>query len=162
MYGCESWTLKKAEGQRIDAFWTVVLEKTNPLNSRVIKPVNPKGNQCWIFIGRTDVEAEAPILCPPVGKSQLFRKDVGKVWGQEEKRETEDQTVGWHHWLNGQEFEPLWEIVKDTEAWCDVIHGVAKSRTWLNNWTITAATLIKNCRMSKHDKIKGVQNDKLF
>ena len=89
--------------------WTVVLEKTraSPLDCKEIKPVNPKGNQPCIFIGRTDAEAEAPILWPPDVKSQLTRKDLdaGKDWGQEENGETEDEMVGWHHQLNGHEFE---------------------------------------------------------
>ena len=89
-------------------FWTVVLEKTleSPLGCK-IKPINPKGNQPWIFIGRTDAEAKAPILWPPDVKSQLVGKDsdAGKDWGQEEKGMTEDETVGWHHWLNGHQFE---------------------------------------------------------
>ena len=94
----ESWVPKNWR------FWTVVLEKTleNPLDYKEIKPVNPKGNQPWIFIGRTDTEA--PIFRPPDAKSQLTGKDphAGKDWGQGEK---EDEMVGWHHWLNGHEFE---------------------------------------------------------
>ena len=90
-------------------FWTVVLEKTpeSPLNSKVSKPVSPKGNQSWIFTGRTDAEAEAPILLPPDVNSWLIGKDpdAGEDWGQEEKGETEDEMVGWHHWLSGHEFE---------------------------------------------------------
>ena len=90
-------------------FSTVVLEKTleSPLDSKEIKPVNPKGNQPWIFIGRTDAEAEAPILWPPDVKSRLIRKDpdAGKDRRQEEKGMTVDEMVGWHHWLNGHEFE---------------------------------------------------------
>ena len=90
-------------------FWTVMLEKTleSPLDFKEIKLVNPKGNQSWIFIGRTDAEAEAPTLWPPDVKSQLIRKDsdAGKDWEQEEKGATEDEMVGWHHWLNGHEFE---------------------------------------------------------
>ena len=90
-------------------FWTVVLEKTleSPLESKEIKPVHPKGNQPWIFIRRTDAEAEAPILWPPVEKSWLSRKDRddGKDWGQEEKGMTENEMAGRHHWLNGHEFE---------------------------------------------------------
>ena len=90
-------------------FWTVVLEKTleSPLDCKEIQPVHPKGDQSWVFIGRTDVEAEAPILWPPDAKSWLIGKDpdVGKDWGQEEKGTTEDEMVGWHHQLNGHEFE---------------------------------------------------------
>ena len=94
-------------GQRNNAF--ELLEKTleSPFDSKEIKPVNPKGNQSWIFIGMTDAEAEAPILWPPDVKSQLIGKDsdAGKGWEQEEKGMTEDEMVGWHHWLDGHEFE---------------------------------------------------------
>ena len=86
-----------------------MLEKTleSPLDCKEIKPVNPKGNQSWIFIGRTDAEAEAPILWPPDAKNWLLRKDpdAGKVWRQEEKGMTEDDTFRWHHWFTGHEFE---------------------------------------------------------
>ena len=99
----ESWAPKNW------CFWTVVLEKTleSPLDCKEIKPINPKGNQSWIFIGRTDAEAEAPILWPPDVKSQLIRKDpdAGKDWRQEGKGMTEDKMVGWHQWLSGHEFE---------------------------------------------------------
>ena len=95
----ESWALKNW------CFWTVVLEETleNPLNCK-IKPVNHKGNQCWIFIGRTDAEAEAPILWPDA-KSWLIGKDpyAGKDWGQEKKEVTENETDGQHHWFKGYE-----------------------------------------------------------
>ena len=90
-------------------FWTVELEKTleSPLVSKEIKPVNPKGNQSWIFIGKTDAEAEAPMFCPPDAKSWLIGKDPdsGKDWRQEEKGMTENEIIGWHHWLNRHEFE---------------------------------------------------------
>ena len=90
-------------------FWTVVLEKTleSPLDCKEIKPVHPKGNQPWTFIGRTDAEAEASKLWPPDAKNGLIGKDpdAGKDWGQEEKGKTEDDMAGWHHWLNGHEFE---------------------------------------------------------
>ena len=108
IYGCESWTIKKAEHQRIDAF-ELVLEKTieSPLDCKEIQPVHPKGDQSWVFIGRTDGETEAPALWPSDGKSWLIRKDpnAGKIWGQEEKGKTEDEMVGWDHWFNGHEFE---------------------------------------------------------
>ena len=109
MYGCESWTIKKAEHRRIDAFelwcWRRLLRV--PLDCKEIQPVHPKGDQSWVFIGRTDVEAETPILCPPDAKSWLIWKDpdAGKDWGREEKEMTEDEMVEWHHWLNGDEFE---------------------------------------------------------
>ena len=84
MYGCESWTIKKAEHQRIDGFWIVVFEKIleSPFDSKVMKPVNPKGHQPWIFIGRTDTKPEVPILWPPDAKSWLIGNDsdVGKYW----------------------------------------------------------------------------------
>ena len=90
-------------------FWTVVLEKMleSPLDCKEIKPVNPNRNQSWIFIRRTDAETEAPILWPPDAKNWLIGKDpdAGKDWGQEEKGITEDKMVGWHHRLNGHEFE---------------------------------------------------------
>ena len=80
---------------------------------------------------------EAPILCPPDAKSWLIGKDpdAGKDWGQEEKGTTEDEMAGWHHWLDGREFEQLRELVMDREAWHAAVHGVAKSRTWLRDWT---------------------------
>ena len=107
MYGCESWTVKKA--QKNWCFWSVVLEKTleSPLDCKEIQPVHPKGDESLVFIGRTDVEAETPILWPPDVKSWIIGKDpdAGKDWGQEEKGTTEDEMVGWYHWLNGHEFE---------------------------------------------------------
>ena len=92
-------------------FWTVVLEKTleSSLNCKEIKPVNSKENQSWIFTGRTDAEAEASVLSQPDGKIWLIRKDpdAGKDWRQEEKETTEDEMVGWHHWINGHESEQI-------------------------------------------------------
>ena len=99
----ESWASKNW------CFWTVVLEKTleSPLDCKEIQPVHPKGDQSWVFIGRTDVEAETPILWPPDAKSWFIWKDpdVGRDWRWEEKGMTEDEMVLWHHWLNGHEFE---------------------------------------------------------
>ena len=104
----ESWAPKNW------CFWTVLLEKTleSPLDCKEIHPVNPKGNQSWIFIGRPDAEAEAPILWPPDVKNWLTGKDPGawKDWRQEEKGTTEDEMVGWHHRLNGHEFEQALEV----------------------------------------------------
>ena len=101
-----------------------------PLDSKEIKPISPKGNQPWIFTGRTDAEAEASILCPPDTKNWLTGKDpdAGKDWRQEEKGMTEDEMVGWHHWLNGQSLSKLWETVKDIEAWYAPVYGAAKSQ----------------------------------
>ena len=139
MYGCEldckeSWVPKNW------CFWTVVLEKTleSPLDCKEIQPVHPKGNQCWVFIGRADVEAETLILWPPDGKNWLIGKDpdAGKDWRWEEKGMTEDEMVGLHHRLNGHEFEC---VLGDGE-WqgslaCCSPWGCKESDTteWLNN-----------------------------
>ena len=107
MYGCESLTIKKVECWRIDTVECCVGEDSwDSLDCKEIKPVNHKGNQYWIFIGRTDIEAEAPILWQPDAKSQLTGKDpdAGKDWGQE-KEVTEYERVGWHHRVNRHEFE---------------------------------------------------------
>ena len=122
----EGWVLKNW------CFWSVVLEKTfgSPLDCKEVKPINPKGNQPWIFIERTDAEAEASILWPPDAKSRLTGKDpdAGEEWGQKEKQATEDKMTGWLHQLSGPEFEQTLELVKDREAWHATVHGVAKSR----------------------------------
>ena len=132
-YGCESWTIKKAERWRIDAFELWCWK--SPLDCKEIKPVHPKGDQSWVFIGSTDVEAETPILWPPDAKSWLIGKDpdAGKDWGQE-KGMTEVEMFGCHHRLNGHGFG--WTSgVDDREAWHAAVHGVSKSRIWLNDWT---------------------------
>ena len=110
------WELdyKESWAQKNWCFWTVVLEKTlkSPLACKEIQPVNPKGDQSWMFIGRTDAEAEIPILWPPDMKNWLLQKDpaAGKDWRQEEKGVTEDEMVGWHQWLDGHEFEQTPEV----------------------------------------------------
>ena len=116
-----------------------MLEKTleSPLDCKEIQPVHSEGDQPSDFFGRNDAKAESPVLWPPHAKSWLIGKDsdAGRDWGQEEKGITEDEMAGWHHWLNGREFEWLQELVMDREAWHAAIHGVAKSRTRLSDWT---------------------------
>ena len=135
----ESWVLKKR------CFWTVVLEKTleSPLDRRKIKPVSPKGNQPWIFIGRTDAEAETPILWPPEGKNWFTGKDLdaGKDWRRKRwQRMRWLDSIAQSMHMNLSKF---WEIVKGREAWCATVRGVAKSWTWLSDWT-TATRLRVN------------------
>ena len=107
MYGCERWTIKNAECWKIDAFELRCWRRLLRVLWTARGPSHPKGHQSWVFIEGTDVEAETPILWPPDAKNGLIWKDpdAGKEWRQEEKCTTEDEFVGWHHWLNGHEFE---------------------------------------------------------
>ena len=135
MYGSESWTIKKAECWIMDAFevwcWRSLLRvpwTARRSNQSILKEISPG----W----RTDVEAKTPILWPHDAKSWLMWKDpdAWKDWSQE-KWMTEDEMVGWHHWLDGLSFRKFLELVMDREAWHAAVHGVAKSQTWLSNWT---------------------------
>ena len=143
MYGCESWTIKKAECRRTDAFelwcWRRVLRvpwTARKFNQSMLK------EKSWIFIGRANAEAETPILWPSDVKSWLIGKDpdAGRDWRQEQKGMTEDEMVGWHHWLDGHGFGWTPEVGDGQGglvcwAWCAAVHGVAKSQTRLSDWT---------------------------
>ena len=136
----ESWAPKNW------CFWTVVLEKTleSPLDCKEVQPAHPKGDQSWMFIGRTDAEVEIPILWPPGVKNWLIGKDpnAGQDWRQEEKGTAEDEMVGWHHWLNGQEFEQV-PGVSDGQGYlvCCSPGDCKESDTteglnWLTDWLV--------------------------
>ena len=107
MYGCESWTVKKSQCRRIDDFELWCWRRLLRVDCKEIQLVHFKGDQSWVFIGRTDAKAETPILWLPLAKSWLIGKDLdsGRNWGQEEKGMTEDEITGWHHQLDGHEFE---------------------------------------------------------
>ena len=145
------WELDNKEGWALKnlCFWTLLLEKTleSPLDCQEIKPVNPKGNQSWIFIGRTDAEAEAPILLPPYVKNRLTGKDLdaGQDRRQEEKGLTEDKMVGCHHWLNGHELEQAMGDGEGRRSLVCCSPGVAKGRTQLSDWTAQQVVIGSIC-----------------
>ena len=138
MYGCKSWTIKKAECQRIHALNCGTGEDSRESLGLQEQISHPKGNQPWIFIGRTDAETESPILWPPDANSKLIEKDsdAGADWGQKEKGVTEDEMVGWHHRLNGPEFEQTLGVSEGQE--CLVCYSSwdrkeSDTTEWLNN-----------------------------
>ena len=137
---------------KIWCFWSVVLEKTleSPLDCKQIKPVNPKGNQSWIFMGKT--HAEAPILWPHDAKSWLIGKDsdAGKVWRQQETEMTEDDMVGWHHWLNGHQTEQA-VGVGDGQGKPGMLQSMGLQRVG-HNWS-TELTEIMTNKFSKREVI---------
>ena len=148
-YGCESWTVKKVWAPKNWCFWTVVLEKTleSPLDCKEIQPVHSKGDQSWVFFGRNDAEAETPVLWPPHSKSWLIGKDAGRDWGHEEKGTIEDEMAGWHHRLDGPEFE--WTLgVGDGLgglAYCDSWgRKELATNEWLNWTELFAAMKLKD------------------
>ena len=146
----ESWAPKNW------CFWTMVLEKTleSPLDCKEIQPVHPKGNQSWIFTGRIDAEAEIPILWPPDVKSWLIWKDpdAGKEWRQEEKGTTEDEMVGWHHWIDGHGFGWTPGVGDGQGGLACCGSWVAKNWAWLSNWIEQGSTL---CNWKKKVPING-------
>ena len=153
MYRCENWMIKKAEHWRTDVFelwfWRRLLRV--PWTDKEIKPVPPKGDQSWIFTGRTDADAQTPILWPPDENSQFTGKnpDAGKNWRQKEKRATENEMVGWHHRFMDMNLGKLREMVKDRKAWNAAVHGVTKSQTWLSDWTTESQPLCEPIFRSK-------------
>ena len=146
MYGCWELDCKESWGPKNWCFWTMVLEKMleSPLDCKEIQPVHPKGNLSWVFIGETDAEAETPILWPSNAKNWLSGKDpdAGKDWRHEEKGMTEDEMVGWHHQLNGHEFEQTWGVGDGQGR----VYRVSKSQTQLSDWT---ELKIKECSKKK-------------
>ena len=147
MYGCESWPIKKPERQRIDAFELWCWRRLeSPLDCKEIQPVHPKGNQSWIFIGRTDAKAETPILCHLMRRTDSLEKTLmlGKREGGSRR--------GWQtmRWLNGindtmdMSLSRLRELLMNREAWLGTIHEVSRSRTWLSDWS-----QLKNIRYLK-------------
>ena len=166
MYNNTSWALKNW------CFWTVVLEKTleSPLDCKESQTVHSEGDQPWDFFGRNDAKAETPVLWPPHAKSWLIGKDsdAGRGWGQEEKRTTEDEMAGWHHWVDGHESEWTPGVGDGQGGLACCGHGVAKSWTQLSDWSDLIwsfpsrlfwfqrqeTQLISSCRKEKMEYLK--------
>ena len=146
------------------SFWTVVLEKTleSPMDCKEIQPVHPKGNQSWIFTGRTHAEAETLVLWPPDAKSWFIGKDpeAGEDTSQEEKGRTEDEMVWWYHHSMDMSLSKLQEMMMYREAWRVASSGVTKSQTWLSSWTTHAWPCLNSLRYISHNiRIEGVTSN---
>ena len=166
-YRCESWTTKKAECWIVYAFELLEMSLDSPSDCKEIKLVNPKGNQSWIFTGRTDAEAEAPILWPLDVKNWLISKDpeAGKDWRQEEKGMTEDGMVGWHDQFNGRVFE---QGLGNGEgqgrlACCSPWgHKESEMTEWLNNNSSLQLRILKLCMLDFYNELASLHSESLF
>ena len=154
MYGCEELDCEESWVPKNWCFWTGVLEKPleSPLDCKETQPVHPKGDQSWVFIGRTDAEAETPILWPPSAKCWLMWKDpdAGQDWREAKKGTAEDEMAGWHHWLDEHEFEQALRV-RDGQGSlaCCSLWGRKEADTteWLN-WTEPYGKLYQNCQVT--------------
>ena len=161
------WELDRKEGWALKnwCIQTMMLEKSlkSALDCKEIKPVNPKGSQPWVFIGRIVAEDEAAICQPPDVKGQIFRKDLdaGNDWRQKEKGAIEGEMVRQNHQLNGHEFEQIPGYSERQTAWCSAVHGVIKYQTQLGNWTTTAKCLCLDAAQLRQENLKLYFSDSL-
>ena len=171
MYECENWNMKRAERTRSNAFeqWCCIRLLRVPWTARRFQTVYPKGNQSWIFIGRTDVKAKTPTLWPPDAQNWLIWKDpdAGKDWRQEEKGMTEDEMVGWHHWLNGHKLEQApghgeWQGILA----CFSPSGCKESdmTEWLNNnkYVVTVDKLMQSLKLPNTERPEPTQHPRVL